>query len=130
MFTYLEMLVNITQYRGSVGILNSYNSAFRPKFINFIDHNCWHTNRLYFKLHLPICPMNLVLFLVFVILVLSPRCRFYVTSRNTSTSMLVITFALLFDYLWFKCNYCCYGVMWNSPQDPNRILQKKFCLSL
>ena len=45
--------------------------------------------------------MNLVLFLVFTIAVLSPRCSFYITSRNTYTSILVIAVALLFDY---PCN--------------------------
>ena len=39
--------------------------------------------------------MNLVLLLVFVI---------HITPRNTCTSVLVITVALIFDYLWFKCN--------------------------
>ena len=47
--------------------------------------------------------MNLVLLLVFVI-VLSPRRSFHRTPRNTCTLMLVITVALIFDYLWFKCN--------------------------
>ena len=48
--------------------------------------------------------MNLELFLVFVI-VFSPRRSFHITSRNTcSMSMLVIIVALIFDYLWFKCN--------------------------
>ena len=81
-FTRLEMPVNITQYRGSVGIFNNRNFIFRPKFSSFIDHNCWISNHLYFKLHYPIFPMNLVLFLVFVI-VLSPRRSFHVTLRNT-----------------------------------------------
>ena len=48
--------------------------------------------------------MNLVLFLAFAIAVLSPRCSFYVTWRNTYTSILVNTVALLSDYLWFTCN--------------------------
>ena len=47
--------------------------------------------------------MNLVLFHVFVI-VLSLRRSFYITQRNTRTSMLVIPVALIFDYLWFMCN--------------------------
>ena len=48
--------------------------------------------------------MNLVLFLVSVI-VLSPRRSIHITlSNNCSTSMLVITVALIFDYLWLKCN--------------------------
>ena len=47
--------------------------------------------------------MNLVLFLVFVI-ILSPRCSFHITPKNICTSMLAITVALIFDYLWFKCN--------------------------
>ena len=97
------MPVNITQYRWSVGIFNNRNFVFRPKFSNFGGHNCWSSNQLYFKLHYPIFPMNLVLFLVFVI-VLSPRCSFHITLSNTCTSMLVITVALIFDYLWFKCN--------------------------
>ena len=107
------MPVNITQYRGSVGIFNKRNFVFRPKFTNFIGRKCWSTNHLYLKLHLPIFPMNLALFLVFLIVVLSPRCSFYITSRNTCTSMLVITGALLFNYLWFTCNSFCYVVMLN-----------------
>ena len=47
--------------------------------------------------------MNLVLFLVFVI-VLSPRRSFHVSLINTSISMLVITVAIIFDYLCFKLN--------------------------
>ena len=98
------MPVNITQYRGSVGIFNNLNFAFRPKFINFIRHTCWSTNHMYFKLYLLIFSINLVLFLVFAIAVFSPRCSFYITSRNTYTSILVITVALLSDYLWRTCN--------------------------
>ena len=48
--------------------------------------------------------MNLVFFLVFVIVVLSPWCSFYVTPRNTCTSVLAIIVFLLLDYLWFKYN--------------------------
>ena len=47
--------------------------------------------------------MNLVLFLVFVI-VLSQRRSFHITPSNIRTSMLVITAALIFDYLCFNCN--------------------------
>ena len=97
------MLVNITQYRGSVGILNNRNFVFRPKLSNFIDHKCWSCNHCYFKLHYPIFPMNLALFLVYVI-VLSPKHSFHITPSNTRTSMQVITVALTFDYLCFKCN--------------------------
>ena len=63
------------------------------------------------------------MFLVFVI-ALSPRLSFYITSTNTGTSMLVITIALISDYLWFKL-FSGYVVMLNSTQDPNRTLQKK-----
>ena len=103
-FTCLEMPVTLTQYQGSVGIFNNGNYVFRPEFINFIGHNCWSTNQFYFKLHFPIFPMNLVLLLAFVIVVLSTRCSFYITSRNSCTSVLVITVALLFDYVEFICN--------------------------
>ena len=48
--------------------------------------------------------MNLVLFFVFAIAVLSPRRSFDISSRNTYTSILIITVALLFDYPWFTCN--------------------------
>ena len=75
-FICLEMSVNITQYQGSVGIFNNHNFAFRPKFTNFIGNTCWSTNHMHFKLYLPIFPMNLLLFLVFAIPVLSPRCSF------------------------------------------------------
>ena len=105
--TCLKMPVDITQYRGSVGIFNNRNFVFRPKFSNFIGLKCWSSNHLYFN-HLyfnisMIFPMNLVLFLVFVI-VLSPRRSFHITPINAGTSMLVITVALIFDYLCFKCN--------------------------
>ena len=103
-FTCLEMPVTLTQYQGSEGIFNNRNYVFRPEFINFIGHNCWSTNQFYFKLHFPIFPMNLVLLLVFVIVVLSTKCSFYITSRNSCTSVLVITVALLFDYVEFICN--------------------------
>ena len=103
-FTSLEMVVNITQYLGSVGIFNNRNFIFRPKFTHFIDHKCWSTNHLYFKLHFSIFTINLVLFLVFVIVVFSPGCSFYIVGRNTCTPVPVITAALLFDYQWFKCN--------------------------
>ena len=106
-FTCLKMPVDITQYRGSVGIFNNRNFVFRPKFSNFIGHKCWSSNHLYFN-HLyfnisMIFLKKLVLFLVFVI-VFSPRRSFHITPINTGTSMLVITVALIFDYLCFKCN--------------------------
>ena len=41
---------------------------------------------------------------VIFVIVLSSRCSFHITPRNTCTSMLVITVALIFDYLCFKCN--------------------------
>ena len=116
------MPVDITQYRGSVGIFNNRNFFFRSKFSNFIGHKCWNSNQLYFKLYYAIFPMNLLLFLVFVI-VLSPRISLHII--NTGTSMLVINVALIFDYLCFKYNLLCYVAMLNSIQDPNRILQKK-----
>ena len=50
----------------------------------------WGTNHIYFKQNFPIFPMNLVLFLVLVTVFLSP--------------MLVITVALLFNYMWFNRN--------------------------
>ena len=102
-FTCLKMLVDLTQYRGSVGIFNNRNFVFRPKFSNFLGRKCWSSNNLYFKLYYPIFPMNLILLLVFVI-VLSPRRSFHITPINTGASMLVITVALIFYYLCFKCN--------------------------
>ena len=97
------MPVDITQYRGSVGIFNNRNFVFRSKFSYFIGHKCSNSNYLYFKLHYSTFPVNLVLFLAFVI-VLSPRHNFHITPINTGTSMLVITVALIFDYLCFKYN--------------------------
>ena len=104
LFTFLEMPVNITQYRGSVGIFNNRTFAFRPKSTKFTGHTCWSTNHMYSKLDLPIFPMNLVLLLVFPTAVLAPRCSFYIISRNTYASILVITVPLLSDNLWFMCN--------------------------
>ena len=97
------MPVDITHYRGSLGIFNNRNFFFRSKFSNFIGHKCWNSNQLYFKLYYAIFPMHLLLFLVFVI-VLSPRISFHITSINTGTSMLVINVALIFDYLCFRYN--------------------------
>ena len=149
-FICLEMPVNKTQYRGPVGIFNSLNFAFRPKFTNFIGNTCWGTNRMYFKLYLtiwntcwstshvyfklyfPIFPMNLVLFLVFAFAVLSPRCSFYITSRNTTTytSILLIIVALLSDYHWFTCNLLllCGDVELNLGPDLNTAKHFKFSL--
>ena len=123
------MPVNITQYRGSVGIFNNRNFAFRSKFTNFIGHTCWGTNHLYFKLYLPIFPMNLVLFLVSVIAVLSPRCSFDIASRNTYTSILVIIVALLFHYLRFTCNLLllCDDVELNPGPNQNTPKKNSIC---
>ena len=124
--TLLEMPVNITQYRGSVGIFSNRNFGFRAKFTNGIGHKRWSTNHLYFKQYLPIFSLSLTFFFAFVIVVLSTKCSFYISSRNTSTSMLVITVALLFNYLWFKCNILliCGHVELNP--DPTQNTAKKF----
>ena len=90
---------------------------------------CWSTNRSYFKLYLPIFAMNLVLFLVFIIAVLSPRCSFSITSRKTCTSILVITVALLFDYLWFTRNLLslCGDVELNPGPNQNTTEKRFIC---
>ena len=128
-FICLEMPVNITQYRGSIGIFNNRNFAFRPKFTNFIGHTCRSTNHLYFKLYLPIFPVNLALFLVFVIAVLSPRRSFYITSWNTLTLILVITVGLPFEFLWFTCNLLllCGDVELNPEPNQNTIKKLSIC---
>ena len=124
------MPVDITQYRGSVGIFNNRNFVFRPKFSNFIGHKCWSSNHLYFNhsyLNISmIFPVKLVLFLVFVI-VLSPRRSFHITPINTDTSMLVIV-ALIFDYRCFKCNLLllCGDVELNP--GPKQNTAKKFTI--
>ena len=127
-FTCLEMPVNITQYRGSVGLFNNRNIVFRPKFSNFIGRKCWSSNHLYFKLHYPIFSVNLVLFIVFVI-VLSPRRSFHITLSKTCTSMLVITIVLIFDYLWFKCNLLllCADVELNPGPKQNAATKFSIC---
>ena len=73
--------------------------------------------------------MNLVLFLVFAIAVLSPRCSFYITSRNTYTSILVITVALLSDYLWFTNNLLllCGDVELNPELNQNTAKELSIC---
>ena len=65
--------------------------------------------------------MSLLLLLLYAIVVVSPRCSFHTTSRNTYTSMLVITVALLLDYLWFTCNLLLLrgDVKPNSEPDQN-----------
>ena len=69
--------------------------------------------------------MKLVLFLVFVI-GLSPRCSFHITPSNTCTSILVITVALIFDYLWFKCNLLLLcGDVERSPGPKQKTEKKK-----
>ena len=133
-------LQDTTQYQGSVGIFNNGNYVFRPEFINFIGHNCWSTNQFYFKLHFPIFPMNLVLLLAFVIVVLSTRCSFYITSRNSCTSVLVITVALLFDYVEFICNLQLCAVYmeftvamwwcWTQSRTQSQYCKKNFYLPL
>ena len=73
--------------------------------------------------------MNLVLFLVFAIAVLSPRSSFYITSRNTYTSILVITVPLLFDYLCFTCNLLllCGDVELNPGPNQNTAKRLSTC---
>ena len=84
---------------------------------------------MYFKLYLPIFPMNLVLFLVFAIAVLSPRCSFFITSRNTYTSILVITVALRSNYPWFTCNLLllCSDVELNPGPNQNTAKKLSIC---
>ena len=78
-------------------------------------------------MHYPIFPINLVLFLVFVI-VLSPRRSFHITPSNTCISMLIITVALIFDDLWFKCDLLllCGDVELNP--GPKQNTAKKFSI--
>ena len=72
--------------------------------------------------------INLVFFLAFIIAVLSARCSFYITSRTTCTSMLVITVALLYDYLWFKCSLLLlYGDIELNP-EPRQNTTKNFSI--
>ena len=127
--TCLEIPVNITQYQGSLGTFKNRNFAFWPKFASFIGHKCWSTNHLYSKLYLSILPINLVLFLVFVITVLSLRCSFYITSRNTYASILVIIVAFLFDCLWFTCNLLllCGDVELNLEPNQNTVKNLSIC---
>ena len=84
---------------------------------------------MYFKLYLPIFAKNLLLFLVFVIAVLSPRCSFYITLRNTYTSIPVSTVALLFDYLSFRCNLplLCSDVDLNPGSNQNSAKKLSIC---
>ena len=74
-------------------------------------------------------PMNLVVFLFFAIAVLTPRCSFYMTSRNTYTSILVITVALLSDYLWLTCNLLlvCGDVELNLGPNQNTAKKLSIC---
>ena len=83
------MLVNITQYKGQ--------QEYSTTVILFLSQN---SQTLYDIEMLYI----IVMLFVFVTVVRSPRCSFYMTSRNTSTSMSVITVALLFNNLRFKYN--------------------------
>ena len=73
--------------------------------------------------------MNLLLLLVFEIAVLSPRCSFYINLRNTYTSILIITIALLFSYLWFKCNLLllCGDVELNPRPNQNTAKEPSIC---
>ena len=104
------MPVDITQYRGSVGVFNNRNFVFKSKFSKFIGHKCWNSNHLYFKLHYPIFP------------------SFHITPINTGTSMLVTTAALIFDYLCFKYNLLlpCGDVELNPGTKQNAV--KKFTI--
>ena len=121
------MPVDITQYQGSVGIFNNGNFVFRPQFSIFIGLKCWSSNHWYFKLRYPIFPINLVLFLVFVI-VPSTRRSFDIAPINTGTLMLVITVALIFDYLCFKCRLL---LLWGDVElnpGPKENTAKKFTI--
>ena len=67
----------------------------------------------------------------FVIAVISPSCSFYITSRNTYTSILAITIALLFDYLWFMCNLLLLcGDVEHNPGPNQNTAKKIFFLPL
>ena len=72
--------------------------------------------------------MKLILFLVFAIVVLLPRCSFYITSGNPCTSMLVIV-ALHSDYLSFKCNLLmlCGDIELNSGPKNNTAEKRSIC---
>ena len=71
--------------------------------------------------------MNLVLFLAFVT-VLSPRRSFHITPHSTGTSTLVITVALIFDYLCLRCNLVLlYGDVEFNP-GPKQNTAKKFAI--
>ena len=126
---YLEIPVKITQHWGSARIFNDSDCGFRSKFTNIIGDNCWSTNHLYLNQYLPMLSINLTFFLAFVTLVLSPKFKFYITSRNSCTSALVITVALLFDYLWFKHNYLllCGDVKLNPGPTQNTAKKLSSC---
>ena len=116
------MPVNITQYRGPVGIFNNRNFVFLSKFTNFIDHKCWNTNHLYLKQHLLIFLTNLAFF-----------SRFCNCSSFTKVQFLYdFKKHLPVNAGYYNCFtirlsiYFCYVVIFNSAQDPNRILKKKF----
>ena len=97
LFTCLEMPVNITQYRGPVGIFNNRNFVFLPKFTNFIDHKCWNTNHLYLKQHLSIFLINLAFFSRFCKCSSFTKVQFLCDFKKHLPIMLVITTVLLFD---------------------------------
>ena len=82
----------------------------------------------YFKQQLLIFLVNLVLFFLFVFVVLSPRCSFYITSRTTCTAMQVILVVLPFDCLWFKCNLLLLCGDVELYPGPKQITAKKFSI--
>ena len=77
-FTCLEMPVNITQYRGSVGIFNNRNFPFRPQVLE--------RKSLIFQTTSSGISIEFSTVFAFVVIVLSPRCSFFITSRNTCAS--------------------------------------------
>ena len=57
------------------------------------------------------------------------RCSFDINLRNTYTSILIITIALLFNYLWFKCNLLllCGDVELNPRPNQNTAKEPSIC---
>lgn len=66
----------------------------------------------------------------FIIVVLSPRCSFYITSRTLVQQCRLLSLPCYSIICGLSVIHFWYVAMLNSTQDPSKILQKTFDLSL
>ena len=107
-------------------MFNNCNFVFRPKFTDPIGHKCLSTNHLYFKLYLPMFPMNQYCFL-FLLLQFFDQSVVFIQLQETPMHQYWLLPLLYYSIICHSLIiYFCYVVMLNSIQNPIRILQKNF----